>query len=190
MPRGKRLSADDWTRAALDALADGGVTAVAVEPLAARLGTTKGSFYWHFPDRDALLAAALRQWERVATEEVIAQIEVEPDLRRRLLLLLTTALGSGRRHLAGIELALQPAAGHPLVEPVLARVTARRLTYLEALFAGLGLPPETARQRALLAYAAFLGQAQLRHVAPAGAELAAYTAATVDLLTGPVAGYA
>lgn len=189
MPRGKRLSADDWTRAALDALAEGGVAAVAVEPLAVRLGTTKGSFYWHFADRDALLAAALAEWERVATDGVIATIAAEPDARRRLLLLLRTALG-GHRHLAGTELALQPAARHPLVEPVLARVTARRLAYLEDLFAGLGLPPVTARQRALLGYAAFLGQAQLRHVAPTGDELAAYAAATVDLLTGPVAGYA
>jgi hypothetical protein len=44
MPAKSRLSRERWIEAALDALADGGVAAVAVEPLAARLGVTKGSF--------------------------------------------------------------------------------------------------------------------------------------------------
>src|SRR5690606_6770697 len=54
-----RLSAEDWAQAALDLIAEHGVASVAVEPLARRLGVTKGSFYWHFPSRDALLQAAL-----------------------------------------------------------------------------------------------------------------------------------
>ena len=53
--RNKRLSADDWTREALAQMAELGVAAVAVEPIARRLKVTKGSFYWHFPSRDALL---------------------------------------------------------------------------------------------------------------------------------------
>ena len=42
-------------RAAFRALARGGVEAIAVEPIAAELGTTKGSFYWHFKNRDSLV---------------------------------------------------------------------------------------------------------------------------------------
>ena len=61
--RNGRLSADDWAAAALEQIAEQGVSAVAVEPLARRLGVTKGSFYWHFPSRDALLQAALERWE-------------------------------------------------------------------------------------------------------------------------------
>src|SRR6266699_616553 len=60
----KTLTRADWTGAALDALARDGLRAVAVEPLAERLGATKGSFYWHFRDRNALLEAAVAQWER------------------------------------------------------------------------------------------------------------------------------
>lgn len=162
MAMGKRLSADDWAAAALAALANGGMAAVAVEPLAARLGATKGSFYWHFPNRDALLAAALERWERVGTEDVIAVIEGEPDLLERLRLLLLHALDGGSR----VELALQPSAAHPLVAPVLARVTLRRLDYLTDLFAGLGFDRETARERSVLAYTAYLGHAQLIHATP------------------------
>src|SRR3546814_2778554 len=70
-----RLSAEDWAQAALDLIAENGVAAVAVEPLARRLGVTKGSFYWHFPSRDALLQAALERWESVEQEAVFGTLE-------------------------------------------------------------------------------------------------------------------
>ena len=54
-----RLDAEAWIAAAFDALAEGGIDAVRVEPLAKALGITKGSFYWHFADRRALLDAML-----------------------------------------------------------------------------------------------------------------------------------
>jgi AcrR family transcriptional regulator len=50
-------------RAARRALLTGGPDAVRVEPLALALGVTKGSFYWHFVDRSALLDALLSEWE-------------------------------------------------------------------------------------------------------------------------------
>src|SRR3546814_1971029 len=79
-----RLSAEDWAQAALDLIAENGVAAVAVEPLARRLGVTKGSFYWHFPSRDALLQAALERWESVEQEAVFGPLETIPDPRERL----------------------------------------------------------------------------------------------------------
>jgi AcrR family transcriptional regulator len=183
MDVGKRLSADAWTAAALAALAAGGVAAVAVEPLAARLGATKGSFYWHFASREALLAATLERWERVGTEDVIAAIDGEPDLTARLRLLLAHALDGGSR----VELALQPSAAHPLVAPVLARVTLRRLDYLTDLFTGLGFDPGTARERSVLAYTAYLGHAQLTHATPDAAPDAfpRYVRSVVAVLTAP-----
>ena len=57
------MDREQWAEAALGAIATGGIKAVAVEPLAARLGVTKGSFYWHFADRRALIDAALERWE-------------------------------------------------------------------------------------------------------------------------------
>ena len=184
----KTLSAQDWAAAALHALATGGVAAVAVEPIAARLGTTKGSFYWHFSSRDALLEAALLRWERVETEDVIALVEAQPDARTRLRALLTLALGGHSAHPAGneVELALQATAGHPLVAPVLARVTERRLGYLTGLFGELGFPRGPARQRSLLAYTAYLGHAQLAHstpgTVPTGQALARYVDAVIAVL--------
>ncbi len=166
------MSADDWTEAALAELARGGLPAVAVEPLAKALGTTKGSFYWHFADRNALVAAALARWEQRDTDRVIASVDPAEDVAtrlRRLLQLTFTSVQDGTARGAGagaVELALQASASHPLVAPTLARVTKRRLAYLTSLFTELGLTPARARDRGLLAYAAFLGHAQLAHATP------------------------
>ena len=161
------LSTDDWTRAALDALARGGLAAVAVEPLAKALGTTKGSFYWHFGGRDDLIAAALERWEQRDTENVIAAAESDPDPARRLAGLLRLALGAaGDRSQGTVELALQVSAAHPLVAPVLGRVTQRRLRYLTGAFEELGFAPAEAGRRGLLAYTSYLGHAQLAHATP------------------------
>jgi AcrR family transcriptional regulator len=173
MARGKResLTTDDWTAAALDALAAGGLGAVAVEPLAKRLGTTKGSFYWHFADRHALIAAALATWEKRDTDLVIAAVEQagDPATRLRRLLHLAFAavrVGDAGRGAGSVELALQANASDPVVAATLARVTERRLRYLTTLFTELGMTPARARDRGLLAYSAYLGHAQLVHATP------------------------
>ena len=58
-----RLSKEDWLKAARLALLHKGPDGVRVEPLARDLGVTKGSFYWHFKDRNDLLDALLKEWE-------------------------------------------------------------------------------------------------------------------------------
>jgi AcrR family transcriptional regulator len=160
-----RLSRDSWIQAALEAISEGGLAAVAVVPLATRLGATKGSFYWHFPSREALIEAALEDWEETHTAAVIAEIEAasqDPLEQLRLLFKRVTELAARDR----IELALLATAGHPTVQPVLERVTRRRIRFAARLFQRLGLPPAEARRRALLAYSAYLGHAQLVHATP------------------------
>ena len=50
-----RTPRDGWIEEGLRALAAGGPDAVRVEALAKALGVTKGGFYRHFADRNALL---------------------------------------------------------------------------------------------------------------------------------------
>jgi CubicO group peptidase (beta-lactamase class C family)/AcrR family transcriptional regulator len=63
MENSLRLSKTDWLKAARLALLHNGHDGVRVEPLARDLGVTKGSFYWHFKDRNDLLEALLKEWE-------------------------------------------------------------------------------------------------------------------------------
>lgn len=137
---------------------------MAVEPTAARLGATKGSFYWHFRNRDALVAAALALWEEEHTEAVIAALDhlTDPVERLRHLLRLVMASAVDDR----IEVALAASATNPVVAPVLQRVTRRRIDHVAGLFGQLGLAPDAARQRAVFAVSTYLGHLQLAHVTP------------------------
>jgi AcrR family transcriptional regulator len=181
----QQLTAHAWAAAALEALR-GGAAAVAVEPLAKRLGATRGSFYWHFSSRGELVRAALALWEARETEEVIAWAEAIDGPRERLRALL---LGALRKSTDGaeVELALQASVDDPDVAEALARVTARRLEYLAAQFAALGLDGDAARERATMTYTAFLGHTQLAHatpaLAPAGGGLSGYVDRWIALLT-------
>jgi AcrR family transcriptional regulator len=159
-----RLSTDDWAQAALVALGEGGIAAVAVERLATQLGTTKGSFYWHFPNRRALIDAALALWEQRRTEAVIAHMEREPEPEQRLRWLFVEGMEEAPADRT--ELALLANAHDPMVAPVLRRVTQRRIDYMAGLFEQLGLPRADAHRRALLSYTAYLGFVQLAHAAP------------------------
>jgi AcrR family transcriptional regulator len=159
-----RLSADDWTDAALDAVAEEGLSALAVEPLAARMGTTKGSFYWHFPRRESLLEAVLTRWEREGTEDVIAAVAQAPAGAPRLRRLFEVTSQSSRA--VRVEQALLADAGQPSIAAVLERVTARRIAAVTELFTQLGFPADEARRRGVLAYVSFLGFWQLQRVAP------------------------
>ncbi|GAA4615661.1 TetR/AcrR family transcriptional regulator [Actinoallomurus liliacearum] len=162
MPRTARLTRDDWAAAALDALAEGGPNAVAVEPVAARLNASKSSFYWLFENRQALLEAALERWERRQTAAVVAGLAEIPDPAERLRRLVHgafAATGAG-----DLALRLLTASDEPAVRAVVSRVTRRRLDVIEAAFAELGHPSDLARHYAMVSYSAFLGAAALRRV--------------------------
>ena len=154
-----RLSAEDWAQAALDLIAEQGVAAVAVEPLARRLGVTKGSFYWHFPSREALLQAALERWEAVEQEMVFGKLEAVSDPRERLRALFQLVAHEFKSHIVYSE--LLKALDHPTVSPVIGRVSQRRFDWLAASFRQAGLSRTDAQHRARLAYAAYVGFLQL-----------------------------
>ena len=164
MPR-QQLTRGDWIDAALDAITRGGVAAVRVDVLAKELGVTRGSFYWHFTDRDALLAAALAEWERTVTDEIIERVGGIGSPGERFDEIFRIAF-FGPRSRNRVEPALAADADHPIVAPVLRRATAARIAFLTDLYVDLGLDPAQARRRALITYSTFVGWLQLRRSLP------------------------
>lgn len=156
-----RLSAADWERGALEMMAEEGVGALAVEALARRLGVTKGSFYWHFKNREALLQAALNRWEADDDGDLQQHVGAPGDHpRKRLGALFRWVSGEAQAH--RIYAALLQALDHPLVQPTMMRVSQRRMDFLETAFREAGLlDPAAARHRARLTYAAYVGFLQL-----------------------------
>ena len=160
----KRLNREDWTTAGLAALVEGGPDAVAIEPVAARLGTTKGSGYWHFADRADLLRAVLAAWVDQHTVAVRERVETGGGTpRERLRHLLGIVSKAAEQSPADLLLV---ASADPDVKAAVAEATELRVAYVEQLIREHGVPVPEARSRAVLAYAAYLGHASLTSAVP------------------------
>ncbi|MEM6941705.1 MAG: TetR/AcrR family transcriptional regulator [Pseudomonadota bacterium] len=79
-----RLSPEKWIAAGFDALARTGPQALAAEPLARALKTTKGSFYWHFKDVPAFQGALITAWQAQALQHVVTAVQQTGDADVRL----------------------------------------------------------------------------------------------------------
>jgi len=182
----ERLDRESWIVAGLDALEAGGVDAVAAASLAKALDVTRGSFYWHFSSRDELLEAVLERWERDHSDAVLARLEAIADPRARLKMLSEAASSKP----PSLFLRLLEAAGRePAVAATLARSRERRTTFLAKAYREAGLTPAAARRRALVAYAAYVGLAQLLGTEPdllSDRERAAFTRELHAALTGSI----
>lgn len=82
---GRSLQPADWIRVGLELLVERGVGAVRVTRLAEALDVTRGSFYWHFKDRDDLLRALIAHWERTNTAALVEAAKSAPDLASGIL---------------------------------------------------------------------------------------------------------
>jgi AcrR family transcriptional regulator len=145
-----------WVHAALRALAAGGPDAVRVEALAVGLGVSKGGFYWHFADRQALLTEMLDSWEKVGTEDIIARVESQPpDPRARLqhLFELTSSPDGLRVELAVRDWSRRDAG----VADRLRRVDNRRIGYIRSLFGQFCADEDDVEVRSMLAYTLVIG---------------------------------
>ncbi len=137
-----RLTRNDWIQAAIALGTEVGFDRIAVDALAPRLGATRGSFYWHFTDRAALIDAVLQTWEEQATAAVIAAQDGRStaDALERVI---ATAFGASDEEDAA-EWRLITAADDPYIGPVVARVHRRREAFLRELLLRRGVAPHAA----------------------------------------------
>jgi len=126
------LSAGDWEQQALEMIAEKGIRAVAVESLARRMGVTKGSFYWHFQNRDSLLEQSLLRWEKHDEANLQSFFGGIADPRDRLRSFFRLTGQEKLTH--NVYNALCSAADHPQVELLLERVAERRMKHIETAF--------------------------------------------------------
>jgi AcrR family transcriptional regulator len=182
-------SARDWVRAAGRRLASGGIGAVAVETLARDLAVTKGSFYWHFRDRAALLAALLADWARHATEPLLRRLEgstlASAAPRARLSRLAATVAGEGA---GALDPAIRAWAHHdPAAARAVRGVDEARLAFIAGEFRSLGFTPAAAWTRARLFYLHLLGEHALAFDELSLAQRLAEAERVLDLLSIPLA---
>ena len=155
----RKLSREQWITGAFVALTEGGIDALRVEPLASRLGVTKGSFYHHFENRRAMHMAMLHEWERLGTEQIIDEVdEAEADPRERLRALAARTFVSDP-FVDGIETGIRAwAANDEVVTAAVQRVDDRRIGYVVQLLRDAGMKKPKAERRARLMYRALIGE--------------------------------
>lgn len=160
----QRLTRADWVDAGLVALTTKGPDAVAVERVAAALGATKGSGYWHFANRQELLCAVLERWKQTYTHDLIRRVEDSGgSVHDRLTRLISIVSASAETSPAEL---LVIGSHDPVVRSAVEDSVAARLAYLEGLLREAGLSRPQARTRAVLAYSAYLGHATLAATTP------------------------
>jgi AcrR family transcriptional regulator len=149
-----KLGRQDWIQAGLTVLSESGVEAVRVEPLAKMMQVTKGSFYWHFKDRQDLLTALLEEWVKLGTSIVIEEMDqLAADPQTKLLRLFEIAVENAGLPDDRVEKAIRAWANNdPNVAALLAQIDQQRLDYTQECFLQLGFSPQAALVRARMAY--------------------------------------
>lgn len=145
----RRVSKSDWLEAGLGALAAGGVRSVRVDVLARQLGVARSGFYWHFENRDELLAEMLDYWASEQTEVVTKNPKIlsMPGADRLLAITMMVIDHELGRYDGAIR---QWARGDPSVARRARKTFELRLGLLEATFAELGFEGEERDMRARL----------------------------------------
>jgi AcrR family transcriptional regulator len=150
---GQRLSREDWLENALTVLSEEGRAGLRIQGLSAALGVSRGSFYWHFKDRQDFIRALLEYWYKEYTAGAPAAVErdggsAEERLSRLLRLVQDQNL---TRH----DLTVRSLASMDLqFSKMVKKVDRFRLEFIESLFMGMGFTGDDIkiRARACLAY--------------------------------------
>ncbi len=154
-----QLDPDRWIEAAIDVLAREGIAGLRVEVLAKRCGVTKGSFYWHFKDRQALLDAVLERWKEGRIRDIEKTTSVLPGKEDEQLHYAIEVYGASRnRKGMSIELAIRDWARHDKqAAQIVEAVDLYRLECTRRLFVAAGMSDAEAKSRSLLLYACVFG---------------------------------
>jgi len=135
-----KLSRDDWLASSMDALLVEGVEGIHIEPLARRLGVTKGSFYWHFKDRQELLNGVVEYWTTQMVDAVRAHDTLTGAASERLLQVMEEITHEDRgRYEAAMRMW---GAADERVAKAVKRVDEARLESMCDLFLEMGFTPE------------------------------------------------
>lgn len=152
-----RLGRDEWLARALDVLATEGGAKLRVDAICKALNVTKGSFYWHFHDRDEFVRSLVHYWSSQFTAPVIAHVDGVAGGAREKLEALMRLVSRMRYARYDVSIRAWAAQDPELVADLVREVDERRLAYVASIFAALGFDGPTAemRARACVAYLIF-----------------------------------
>ena len=150
------LTREAWISGAWDMLGETGLDGVRVEPLAKNLGVTKGSFYWHFKDRQELLDALLDRWFAIWDDQMSPDIDGNGTAADRIWALIESVI---RRTTRSQTISLRLLSHKdPDVALRIEERDAQRLAFLMQRLKEIGFSHEEARVRGQLYQAIMTGE--------------------------------
>ncbi|WP_431812128.1 TetR/AcrR family transcriptional regulator [Lysinibacillus sp. FW12] len=146
-----QVTKDDWIKAGLQQLAEGGIHKVRIEALARSLKISKGSFYHYFRDHQQLLDAMLDYWETHATNAIIQSMEQEDATLEQLLRI---SFHKDKK----IEIGIYAWAKYDAhVATRIVQIEEQRIACVAKLYQKKGMTKEVSKDRARLAYLTYIG---------------------------------
>jgi len=171
-----------WLDAAIKTLIEEGVEAVRVERLATRMGFSRGSFYHHYQDREALLKAVLEHYLQINHQNLVEMLPVLKGTPQDKLWTLWTATAS--QEFRDYDWAIRMWGMHDKhVAEVLKKIDVKRMEVMIGLFMEMGFTEDEANIRAALAYHGSLGDRAFFGPFPPMAKRLQWRHIALDILT-------
>lgn len=153
----RHLGRGDWLAAAIGIFIEDGIDAVRITRLADALSVTRGSFYWHFKDRDELLAGIVAFWSQKNTTGLVTAITGAPSLLDGMMALFEAWIDPERFD-PRLDHAMREWAHRSLpIRGSVREADEARLKALASLFSRFGYPSQEALVRARIVYYSQLG---------------------------------
>jgi AcrR family transcriptional regulator len=146
------MSREDFLRRSLEAVAEKGHAKLRIHELVKQLGVTRGSFYWHFKDRDDFVRALVEYYHQWSTDQVIVEVNrVGGDAAERLKTVMRFVAENdlGRYENVMMSWGVQ----EPIVAKSFDIAIRRRIEFIRAFFVQLGFEGQELEARTL----AFVG---------------------------------
>ena len=179
----KQLQRLDWLMKALEIFVAEGIDAVRITRLAQELGVTRGSFYWHFQNREDLIDALVSYWKDKNTSAITESVTTAASLAEGIFRFFETcidaALFDPRLDLALREWARRSSAVRSMVDIE----DEARIASLREFFARFGYAMPQALIRARVLYYSQIGFYALE-VQESLATRLSYTEAYFECFTG------
>jgi len=148
-----KLTRKKWLEFSLDLLIKEGNTKLRIDTLVQGMGVTKGSFYWHFKDRDDFIFKLVEHWSLVSTQVIVEHMkQVQGSADERLFELTKYIIIND---LTRYDIAIRTwALMEPQIAHIVRKVDKRRLDFIRALFAEMGFEGKELemRSRTLVAF--------------------------------------
>ena len=135
--KNKKHTRELWLQKSLDVISGQGFGRLVIDNIVKSMGVTKGSFYWHFKDRNDFLENLVTYWDESFTKNVMLHIgEAKGDASERLLELMIFVT---RKRLARYDTAILALAhNEPHVSNQIAEVFESRIKFVASLLAEMG----------------------------------------------------